>query len=386
MKKISYFLFLLGLLNAFSSMAIDGFTKTDLGWKADNLILPFAGDPKFYEIKDDRFYLKLQNENLEEIGKFTGETFTVCYEYVVAFLKNKYPLLSNLENLACKGFTFDFIELFIGDFMEEVEEPQKDDIVAYYGWAGSYMNNWKFNHVGIMASPNMVKAKWGMAFDGKVLEHKLKAVPSSHGPYLKFYRLKDEFKDIEAYKTKFFDPLYEQLFFKFSLLNTLKLFYEEYIYNHKKETINRIKDELLNAEKEINNITNNHINKHEKKVELICEQSFVTPVSTVHHRIIHDLINNWLNTKNGSKIHEFLSTFLLKIIKQLFNNEQMSPLTNDYTDSMINEIIDVDSVINKINEEREKEKMEQIEQIKLYKGKIPNDIFNKLKIYKESKY
>ncbi len=192
MKKISYFLFLLGLLNAFSSMAIDGFTKTDLGWKAKKSISCYVNDLKFYEIKDDKLYLKSQNGTLEEIGKFTGEDSYMCYAYVAAFLKNKYTSLSNFAGL----HPFDFIELFIGDFMEEVEEPQKDDIVAYYGWAGSYMNNWKFNHVGIMASPNMVKAKWGMAFDGKVLEHKLKAVPSSYGPYLKFYRLKDEFKDI----------------------------------------------------------------------------------------------------------------------------------------------------------------------------------------------
>lgn len=389
MKKIIYLLFILLILNAFPSMAINGFTKTDLGWKAKEFISKCVNDSQVYEIKDDKLYLKSQNEALEEIGKFTGETSEVCYVYVAAFLKNKYPLLSNLEELAGEGFRFDFIKFFIDNFMEEVEEPQKEDIVTYYGYGGVYNNCWRLNHVGIMASHNMVRAKWGDLLHGKVLEHKLETVVSGYGPYLKFYRLKDEFKDIniDAYKkyfeeeiSRFFNLLYEQLFFKFSLLNTLKSHYKEYSHKHKQETINRIKYVLLNTKKEINDIVNNHINKDEKKVKFIGEASFTAPVSKIHHKIIHDITSNWLNTKNVSEIHNFVSIFLLNIINKLFNNKQVSSFTSRDTDSMINEIIDIDSVINQINEKMESEKKKQIE---LYKAKATDHISGKIKMYQD---
>jgi hypothetical protein len=385
MKKIIYSLFILIILKAFPSMAIDGFIKEDLGWKAKKFISKYVNNSKVYEIKDDKLYLKSQNETLEEIGKFTGEKSAVCHAYVGAFLKSKYTSLSNFEGLD----PFNSIELFIGDFMEEVEEPQKEDIVTYYGYGGAYNNDWRLNHVGIMASHNIVRAKWGECLGGKVLEHKLETVVSGYGPYLKFYRLKDEFKDIniDAYKkyfeeeiSRFFSLLYEQLFFKFSLLNTLKSHYNEYGHKHKQETINRIKYDLLNAKKEINDVVNNHINKDEKKVKFIGEPSFTTPVSKIHHKIIHDITSNWLDNKNASEIHNFAGAFLLNIINKSFNNKQVSSFTNRDTDSMINEIIDTDSVINQINEKMESEKKKQIE---FYKAKIADHIFSKIKIYQE---
>lgn len=361
-------------------MAIDGFVKTELGWEANKFISCYVNDPEVYEIKDDKLYLKSQNEALEEIGKFTGEMSAVCHEYVIDFLKSKYPLL-NLNGLPGVSRPFVFIESFIDNFMEEVGEPQKDDIVTYYGYGGAYINDWRLNHVGVMASHNMVRAKWGNCLRGKVLEHKLETVVSGYGPYLKFYRLKDEFKDIniDAYKKYFeeeisrlFNPLYEQLFFK--------SFCKEQNHKHKQENINRIKYFLLNAKKEINYIVNNHINKDEKEVKFIGTSSFVTPILKIYYKIIDEIISNWLDNKNASEVDNFVGAFLLKIIDESFKSKKVSFFTNRDTEIIINEIIDIDSVINQINEKIESEKEKQIE---LYKAKIADHLFNEVKKYQE---
>lgn len=360
MKKISYVLFILGFLKAFPSMAIDGFVKTDLGWEAKKFISPYVNNPKVYKIKDDRLCLKLPNGNLEEIAKFTDEISVACYEYVAIFLKNKYSSLLNFKS-SPKGMSSNFIELFINEFMEKVEEPQKDDIVTYfyYGYVGTGNSEFCLNHVAVMVAPDMVRAKWGQGLYGKVLEHKLEIVVQGYGPYLKFYRLKNEFKDIDTYKkcfeeemSRFLNPLYEQLFFKFSILDTLTSFYEKHAHQSSQETINKIKSDLLNVKKEINCIVNDYIDQDEKKVKFISQSSLAVPISKIHHEIIHDITSNWLDTKNKSEIHDFVAAFLLKIIGKSFNCKQIPSFIID-TDSMINEIIDTDGRINQINEKIE---------------------------------
>lgn len=198
MKRINVLLLLLLILKNFPVLAIDGFVKEELGWKANKFIPRCIDNTEVYEIKDDKLYLKSKDKNLEEIATFTDEKSSLCFAYVLNFLKTKYPLLS--KNVHGKGLCSSCITAFIEDFMEEVQEPQKDDIVTYYGFVGSYFDCWKFNHVAVMISDNMVRAKWGSNFACQVVEHKLKIVVGSYGPYLKFYRLKNEFKDLENTK------------------------------------------------------------------------------------------------------------------------------------------------------------------------------------------
>ncbi len=153
-----------------------------------------------YNIIDNTVYY---GDQKERVALCTNETAKVCFSFVSQWLRSQYPKLAEFidkksyPRFSHSGHLSPFISKFTNEFMQEVEDPEPNDIIIYYDTYNErhYDTHNKRNidnHFGIMISKDTVRSKWGIVFDN-VFDHTISNVPKSYGPYLKFYRLKPEF-------------------------------------------------------------------------------------------------------------------------------------------------------------------------------------------------
>ncbi len=77
--------------------------------------------------------------------------------------------------------------------MQIVETPDADDLIIYF--KKTYAGGASPNHVGVMISKTMVRSHWGFGWkEDHVLDHEIDNVPMNYGPYVRYYRLKPEYK------------------------------------------------------------------------------------------------------------------------------------------------------------------------------------------------